>query len=227
MNNITNKAVKKRSPGSMLHVTTFTTALLMTYGVLANAQAETEAPVATVADHVGGSVEMQSEIDAIMIQNQGARQLSEDTVELKPGVSVTVVPKEKLEKQNQGAGQLTTQAQTAATPSCGYGVLCLFQHTSGDNFGYRMNLYKCGEFVYLWDHKMGNGTQWNNQVSAIINNQTTGTTSHFWDWENNGWSDVQQNTAYTYWPDLTKISRRELAPTRDMNDVIDAIWVCG
>jgi hypothetical protein len=106
-------------------------------------------------------------------RNPGARQISANAVELKPGVVMSIVPK------------------TAVTPLSASGCLqkhlCLFRAANfypTDAYWYLV-FYDCG-LENLGDWSMRDGTRWNDQVSSIDNPQSGGVVSRFYNYNGRG-----------------------------------------
>ena len=89
---------------------------------------------------------------------------------------------------------------------------------------YRLAIADCGDFnlggILMPDHRY-----WNDKITSVVNNQTPGTSSRFYDY--NGWGDpldtrndtqVGSLTAPGYWDDLQYTS---------FDNRIDIVHVCA
>ncbi|SCL20243.1 hypothetical protein GA0074692_0819 [Micromonospora pallida] len=68
----------------------------------------------------------------------------------------------------------------------------------------------------------GGGLNWDNRISSLVNNQTTGTVSKFWDFTN-GTSYLGDQKAYGYRENLVYDSA---ASGGTWNDRISRVFVC-
>lgn len=105
------------------------------------------------------------------------------------------------------AGAQPTGAQEG---SCASGYLCLW---GGPNYtGPKLALYRCG-WTNLGAYPYPGGGTWADKASSLVNNQTGGAVSFFYD---NGVQVLDQHS-YGY---------RDNLAYDGVNDIIDAIRVC-
>jgi hypothetical protein len=92
-----------------------------------------------------------------------AKLLDSNTVLLEPGVEL-----QKVAPSQMGI----------LVGSCQYQRLCLWSNAGWT--GYKLSLWACG-YVNLTSHAYPDGGSWSDRPSSIVNNQTSGTVSFFWD----------------------------------------------
>jgi hypothetical protein len=152
-----------------------------------------------------------SEIQEALELNPGSRQIDAHTIELEKGVRMRIFAVDP-------DAEPAVQAQYYL---CDYKWLCLFQHR--DLLGYGIDFYNCGN-KYLSSYFMPGGVPWNDQVSSIINNQTKGTWSSFFDWDGSSqWIWMKSLIAPGH---LYNLAWDEAAYGGTMNDRIDMVTVC-
>lgn len=160
------------------------------------------------ADAASRRVVQQHVADALRV-NPGSRQISATTVELAPGVEMTV------------AGAVSA----AADSSCASGRLCLWQDVYRG--GAKLAFYYCksewlGDYSYV-DYRDGKRKSWRDSVSSIWNNQTGGALSAFYNYHLLGDTLVGYLSAGNYLQDLTRDASRDGG---SWNDKIDRVTVC-
>ncbi|MFJ3881855.1 peptidase inhibitor family I36 protein [Streptomyces sp. NPDC090077] len=146
------------------------------------------------------SVEQQ--VQGLLQYNKGAKRVGTDTVQLAPGVSVTVAD--------------ASRAVPADWFNCDRGWLCLWEDSNMN--GARINFTDCRR-ENLGSYRTDKGYTWNDRVTSYSNNQSGNVQSKFYD---NG-THVLTEGATGY--------RRNLSYDKDingnhLNDRIDAVQVC-
>jgi hypothetical protein len=130
--------------------------------------------------------------------NPGSRRISPTSVQLAPGVVMTV----------------------AADTSCASGWLCMWQHVY--RAGAKLAFYSCNT-QNLGNYYISPGNSWRDDISSIWNHQTGGVVSYFYDWKGLGYVRVGSLSAGNYLQDLT---RDRAADGGNWNDRIDQVSVC-
>ncbi|WP_431040517.1 hypothetical protein ACQUSR_00520 [Streptomyces sp. P1-3] len=133
---------------------------------------------ATAPKEPAGGTELQEKLDILKRANPGARQLDSHTIKLRNGVIARV-----------------TLASGASAedwpPSCGHGYLCLFSGVLGT--GSRLDLFRCGFVNIGWDYG------WSDKLRSLVDRQTSGTRSSFFNWNGAAWEWLGDVTApYQY-----------------------------
>ena len=131
--------------------------------------------------------------------NPGSRRISPTSVQLAPGVVMTVA---------------------AADTSCASGWLCMWQHVY--RAGAKLAFYYCNT-QNLGNYYISPGNSWRDDISSIWNHQTGGVVSYFYDWKGLGYVRVGSLSAGNYLQDLT---RDRAADGGNWNDRIDQVSVC-
>jgi hypothetical protein len=152
-----------------------------------------------------------------MLANPGSRQVSADTIELRPGVTMSITS----ERSESGV--------------CPEEFLCLFQHANFHSDwdtpwrSVRLAFTRC-QVENLGNYKMPDGRPWNDQVSSIDNAQIGGVQSKFYNYKGSGNPyDLNNSNPVTvlnaghYLRDLSKDSSWEGGTA---NDKIDLVKVC-
>lgn len=145
-----------------------------------------------------GAAAPQSEpmtVDGLLELYPGSKQFDVTSVEIEPGVVVSL------------------PAEDGVQASCTYQYLCLFSNTS--HGGYKISFYTCA-FRNLGNYTYPGGGRWNDKMSSLINNQTSGTRSPFYNYlGSNNWSLRFTSIAFN--------SRTSLGSS---NNLIDGVRVC-
>jgi hypothetical protein len=131
--------------------------------------------------------------------NPGSRRISPTSVQLAPGVVMTVA---------------------AADTGCASGWLCMWQHVY--RAGAKLAFYYCNT-QNLGSYYISPGNSWRDDISSIWNHQTGGVVSYFYDWKGLGYVRVGSLSAGNYLQDLT---RDRAADGGNWNDRIDQVSVC-
>ena len=165
-------------------------------------------------------------MNAVLRSNPKARRVRPNAVNVAPGVDVIYGP--VTAPANVAAGSAAAPASTPQSNYCYAYYLCFWEDTISDGWGYGLAFYYCqppGTVVDLNTYEYPSGNQvgpgpasqrWNDRVSAYENAQSTGTTSHFYNWL--GYDALVRNsTAFDGYYDLTAIG---------INDIIDHVFVC-
>ncbi|MEU5873077.1 hypothetical protein AB0A73_16185 [Glycomyces sp. NPDC047369] len=150
-------------------------------------------------------------IREILKLNPGSKQVSSDSVELEPGVIMSLPPAEGTD--------MTTYL------TCEWQWLCMWQNKSGG--GNKLRFYDCDRWYYLENWHMPDGRDWRDRISSIHNAQSGGSKgrAEFVDtlgngaWHTVGHVDVQDGRA-----DLSKDMSSD---GRTWNDRIDKVWACA
>jgi len=131
------------------------------------------------AAHAGTAQAEADQILAGLIEaNPGAQRVDSTTVKLANGVIAQVST--NTNSRNSLAG--------GAYRDCGYGWLCMYDTTYYQ--GSRLKFYNCG-FVNI-----GSAYGWSDRFRSLINNQTTGTWSEFYNWNGSSWEYLASSKAF-------------------------------
>lgn len=178
---------------------------VLTVAVPAQAATASGSTVAQSAE----TAETARRVADVLRVNPNARQISATSVELAPGVEMTVA----------AAGA------AAADSSCPYQWLCMWQHVYRG--GARLKFYNCktewlGNYSYV-DARDGRTKSWRDAISSIWNNQSGDALSAFYNYHLLGDRLIGYLSAGNYLQDLTRDSSREGG---NWNDKIDRVAVC-
>ena len=215
------------------------TSIAATTVAMAGAPAHANPSAAPAASNV--SVAMQSMIELY----PGSQVVSEDTLRIAPGIEISMPadqPRDQrvLSKQEVAAelaayrparpapaappqgstkrlGERASVAAGSTLWDCAYQYLCLYQNASFG--GYKIRFLQCG-FMDLGTISFPTGGKWNDKVTSYINNQTTNTTSIFYNW--NG---VERSWDYLFSSSATNYDYN-IGTSRGYNDIIDGVHVC-
>jgi hypothetical protein len=149
------------------------------------------------------------DVDALLRLHPGSRQVDPTSVEVGPGVVVTV------------PGPATGGTAPAARVGiCGSGWVCSWQDAGYQ--GNRISFWYCGEYD-LADYFLPDGSSWNDRISSVFNNQATHTAILY------NWVD-QQPWGVPGYPDKL-YGQRPLSGTANLtsigyNDMIDFVRPC-
>ncbi|HEX6469748.1 MAG TPA: hypothetical protein VF069_11685 [Streptosporangiaceae bacterium] len=201
---------KARRIGSILITTTaIALASTATSGV---AQSAVSAPDRTAKNIT------ERQVSGLLKYNPGAKRISTDSVQLAKGVVVTVQPR---------TASLVSVSLCSFRHGDSVGWLCMYQNSNWG--GYNLDLYKCGN-VNLANYHMGDGRPWNDQISSIDNDQTSGVQSRFYNYKGSGdpnssanWNLVIVLNAGHY---LRNLADDSSADGGNANDKIDIVHVC-
>jgi hypothetical protein len=156
------------------------------------------------------SVKLQLDIADVLTRTPGARQISVNEIELAPGLHM------KLPLPDKG----TINVQDA---HCPFQYLCAYQHR--DFGGAELNFLTCGREWNLGNYAFPGGGWWNDKISSVINNQTPGTRSFFYNHiSSNNWTRVLSINAGNY---LRNLAFDTAEGGGNLNDIIDGVHVCG
>lgn len=148
---------------------------------------------------------IQDQVAAALRANPGSHQVNETTIELAPGVRLTVRP------DVQPAGALY---------GCNDIWICLYQHR--DYGGERLSFWRCQD-IKLQNYHLSSGADWRDQASSFVNNQTPGRLSHLRDTKPDG-------SFYTYYSvAIQTVANLVNVPhpgSGNWNDKIDRLQVC-
>jgi hypothetical protein len=192
------------------------------------ATAASATPSGSPASPPGPESTVQARVDAALRANPGSHRVGDNAVEISKGVLIVAAPQRTV-------GSVSPQAP-GDLGGCSLYNLCLYEDAGfGSPHGYYLAFYNCG-FVDIGKLKFPEGgpaepgqPRWNDRVSSIINHQTHGVRSLFY---NFGYSPVTGQEqflyldslyAYGYWRDLSSNHSWDGKP---MNDVIDGTVVC-
>lgn len=215
------------------------TSVAMTVVVAVGAPAHASASAAASAPKV--SVALQS----LMELYPGSQVVSEDTLRITPGIEISMPADQPRDQRviskKAVAAELAARKPVRPAPStplqgstmklaerenvaaggtlwdCAYQYLCLYQNATFG--GYKIRFLQCG-FVDLGTISFPTGGKWNDKVTSYINNQTTNTTSIFYNW--NG---VERTWDYLFSSSATDYDYN-IGTSLGFNDIIDGVHVC-
>jgi hypothetical protein len=162
---------------------------------------------------VSANPKVERDVEAVLRLNRGSHRIAVNAVEVKPGVVIRMYP--------------TGVHPNIPWYGCSYTLLCVW--TNADQGGYEKDFYTC-QNVNLGGLTMPNGRPWNDQISSIVNNQTPGTVSHFYDYVGSGDPNNSAN-----WYRLASVAAGHRLQNlsydtddrgRSINDRIDIVHVC-
>ncbi|MGW3855436.1 hypothetical protein [Micromonospora arida] len=211
------------------------TALLTTAALLASPIAASAAPSAgaspTPADKVNvgaydwdnakvapTKAQLQQGIDDVISRTPGARQIDQTTVEMAPGLIMRFRSPVK-----DGARQADSPIVPLA--SCNIYYVCVY--TDRQYGGEELVFSVCGREWNLGNYAYSGGGYWNDRISSITNQQSSGTTSYFYNYNGSGnWSKMVTVGSKQYRSNLA-LDTREDGVSGTPNDKIDGVHVCG
>lgn len=164
--------------------------------------------------------DLRREVADVLRRTPGARQVGPSTVQVAPGVTMELAP--PAPKGGVTPADLTQY--------CPFLYVCVFNNKNfnvGSTDGHQLNYTQCHQEVNLGKVAFPGGGWWNDKVSSIINNQTDGTNSFFYDYSggsNGTWIPIRTVTAPDHASDL---SLEKDGSGRTLNDRIDGVHVCG
>lgn len=177
--------------------------------------AATHVPSAAAA---ATSKELRQEVADVLRRTPGSRQTGPTTIKIGSDITMELA---------------TPRTKTVAadlTAYCPSFYVCVFNNKNfnvGSTNGHQLNYTKCGQEVNLGRIAFPGGGWWNDKVSSIINNQSTGTNSFFYDYSggtNGTWIPIKTVAAPSHASDL---SLETDGSGRTLNDRIDGVHVCG
>lgn len=116
---------------------------------------------------------VQREVAGLLRANPGSRQLDATSIEVDPGVVITVPS--------------PARSATRGLPFiCATGWLCLWQDEWYQ--GNRISFYFCNYFD-LSQYHLSDGSPWNDRVTSVGNNQAT-STALFWNWNSSKYPET-------------------------------------
>lgn len=187
---------------------------------------ESPLPAGGSADHVSGQLfqstpaELRREIADVLRRAPGSRQIGPTTIQVAPGLTMELA----------ASRPKTGVVPADLTEYCPSLDVCVFNNRNfnvGSLDGHQLNYTICGQEVNLGKIPFPGGGWWNDKVSSIINNQTDGTNSFFYDYSggtNGTWVPIKTLTAPSHSSDL---SLEFDGQGRSLNDRIDGVHVCG
>ena len=183
----------------------------------ANAQPASAAPADPAAADKAASVIVDKQAADVLARTPGATRIDRLTIQLKPGVLVTIEDPAAVRKVGAEA------VAAGGIADCAFYYLCVWAHS--DFTGSRLTFTRCGLGVQnLGTMAFPGGGAWNDKVSSVMNNQSSGTWSGFYDWYvGGGWDDLKFLKAFGYWRNLAKDKADDGS---HMNDRIDGVQVC-
>jgi hypothetical protein len=171
------------------------TAVALSAGLLAaTAGAAAAQPAATVQDQVA----------ALLRVNPGSHQVNANTIEVKPGVQISV----------------PSGSVGVAADNCPYEWLCLYQH--GGYNGAMIKFWNCRN-EELRNYRLPDGRDWQDKASAYVNNQIRGTLAWPKDSTSPGSFYYWVSSAPERWSDL--VNKRHPGGG-NWNEKIDNVLVC-
>ena len=170
----------------------------------------------------------------------GSTVVSESTIQIAPGVSLTL-PKDfprnkRVERAQSNTSQITGLPKTLPAPpakrnsgtkpaaepaaaalaasgtDCPEWHLCIYSEQYF--YGFRLDFYYCNIVYNLGNIPFPTGGMWNDKLSSWYNNQSWGTYSVFWNWNGYWWVQIDDDYAKSAF----------LNPS--YNDLIDGLWAC-
>lgn len=165
----------------------------------------------------------EQKIHGLLKYNPGAKRIGPDSVELEKGVIVTVHP----DSGSSGVVPAVSPSLCSLRHGVSAGWLCLYQNSNfgGDEIDFTVCANR-----NLGDYRMADGRAWNDQISSIDNDQTSGVQSRFYNYDGSGdpnssanWALVIVVNAGHYLRDLSQDSS---ADGGSANDKIDIVHVC-
>jgi hypothetical protein len=157
------------------------------------------------------AAKLQRDVEDVLSRTPGARQISANEIELEPGVQMKLA--------------IPGQAKTPHVQDdfCPFQDLCAWQDAGFT--GHSLTFLTCGHEWNLGKYAFPGGGFWNDKISSIVNNQTSGTHSYFYNYTgNNVWARVLSIDAGHY---LTDLSKDTAEGGGGLNDKIDGVHVCG
>lgn len=152
-------------------------------------------PAGAVAADAGSDGKAPQTVEELLAFYPGSQQVGPFDVEISPGVAVSL------------------PAGPGVEAVCASKYLCFWSNAGYS--GYRLNLYYC-QLVNLGNLTYPGGGRWNDKVSSLVNNQTSGTRSHFYNYlGSNSWQFLFTSTAYN-----------ERFSLGSNNNKIDRVSVC-
>jgi hypothetical protein len=148
---------------------------------------------------------VQDQVAAALRANPGSHQVNETTIELEPGVRLSVRP------DVEPAGALY---------GCNDIWICLYQHSNYG--GERLSFYRCQD-IKLQNYHLSSGPDWRDQASSFVNNQTPGRLSHLKDTKPDGSFYVYYSVATQTVANLVNVPH---PGSGNWNDKIDRLQVC-
>ena len=145
-----------------------------------------------------------TELAQIFKMHPGAKKIDSNTIEVEPGVIL--------------AGPTGSDSGVNAA-YCEYKYLCVWQYAYYGGASYRF--FNCGT-VAMVDFPFPSGGNWSNTISSLVNNQTAGTISYFWD-DTNKTIYLGQQHSYGYRDNLSLDSA---ASGGNWDNRISMIQVC-
>lgn len=198
-----------RGGAALLSVATFLAALVM------SSPAAHATPELTAESAAGQDARVESEVSAILALNPGSQRIDTYSVQLDPGVIMTVPTSEDDKTRDVGV---------LGFGDCPWLFVCGWQLAGAT--GYRLQFTACGQWFYLENYRMPDGRDWRDKITSIYNAQGgTGATARFVDTLSNGtWFTVGTVSPGGQRANLAL----DTAPDgRSWNDRIDKIWACN
>lgn len=197
-----------------------TAAVVAAATLTAGGTAQAAAPAGRTGDTAASRL-----VAGMLRYNPGSKQVGPASVEVGPGVVMTYRPHaDTVSRQASPAVSISFCSAGHGDP---VGWLCLYQDKNWG--GYEIDFYNCGN-VNLGDYYMGDGKQWNDQISSIDNDQTSGVVSVFYNYTGSGdpnssanWRRVISLSAGNY---LRNLADNSSADGGNANDKIDIVHVC-
>ncbi|WP_147376283.1 peptidase inhibitor family I36 protein [Micromonospora radicis] len=148
----------------------------------------------------------------VLKRTPGSRQIGPAEIELAPGLIMQLPP------ANGGA------RGAEADPPCPSLYMCAYAHRQYTNPS--LNFTVCGREWNLGNYAYPGGGVWNDKISSINNNQSSGTWSYFYDHVgNNNWDRILSVAAGTRRANLALDAAE--SGGGNANDRIDGVHVCG
>jgi hypothetical protein len=162
--------------------------------------------------------QLQRGIDDVIARTPGARQIDRTTVEVAPGLLMRF---RSLEAESD------SKAESPSSPFASCNILYLCVYVDRQYGGAELVFTVCGREWNLGNVAFPGGGYWNDRISSITNQQSSGTTSYFYNYNGSGsWSRIVTVAAGNYRSNLALDTREDGGPGSP-NDMIDGVHVCG
>lgn len=160
--------------------------------------------------------QLQAGIDDVLRRTPGATQIDATTIQMAPGFYVGLPAP---------ASPLAVRSPHAVTPhfTCPLLDVCVWVDSSFT--GTYAYFTTCGLEWDLGKSAFPGGGVWNDKISSITNNQSTGVNSYFYNYTGSYWSQLLDVPSGTHRSNLALDSSDD--GTGSPNDRIDGIHVCG
>lgn len=160
--------------------------------------------------------QLQAGIDDVLRRTPGARQIARNQVQVAPDV-ITVFPDVAVSVDKANPSRTMSPNYV-----CSFTYVCMW--TDRQYTGSYIVFAACHD-VNLGAIAFPSGGYWNDKISSIVNNQTSGTTSYFFNWYNTYWGQLLTVGSGSQLANLALNSSED--GSGSPNDRIDGVHVCG